>query len=133
MIAGPSVIPMYRHGDGRNIPRPHHESDCAWSGANPADAAPPRVLTRKATERLALLNAAMRRLRAMGIRVVAHSVAGEPFACGDPSIRIQRDPQVSLAALLDAAGSRNFWYDTPGHVTVSCVFEGVVVIWEEQR
>lgn len=125
MIAGPHATPL----------RLIHATDhgYAWSGANPADAAPPRVLTGNATARLALLNAAMRRLREMGIRVASHSLAGEPFACGEPSIRIQRDPDVSLAALLDAAGSRNFWQDAPGHVTVSCLFAGVCVIWEEVR
>jgi len=118
ITSGPAATPL------RLI---HARSDAAERAHNP------RVLGAQAVTRLAALNAAMRRLREMGIRVASHSLAGEPFACGDPSIRIQRDPQVSLSALLDAAGSRNFWQDAPGRVTVSCVFEGVCVIWEEVR
>lgn len=118
ITSGPAATPL------RLI---HARSDAAERAHSP------RVLGAEAVSRLATLNAAMRRLREMGIRVVSHSLAGEPVACGDPSVRIVRDPAVSLAALLDAAGSRSFWHHTPGLVTVSCLFAGVCVIWEERR
>lgn len=95
----------------------------------------PRVLTDELVERLRALNAAVRALRAMDIRVVSTTLAGEFPADGEPAIRIERQADASIAALLDAAEPRSFWCKGVGRdavTTASCQFMGVTVMWEER-
>jgi hypothetical protein len=108
--------------------------DIEWSGANPADAAPPRVLSRSLIQRLALLNNAVRELRAMGLAIVSQSIENRILAGGPPSIRIHRDPAMSIAPLLDNAGPRVFIRHNSAQTTLAyCLFKNVMVVWEERQ
>lgn len=104
--------------------------------AQPPEAArPPRVLCEGTVRRLAALNDALRALRAMGVRVLEHSVRGAFPADDEPLIRIERNPAESIAALLDAAGPRSYWTRGTGAdaVTVaSCTLLECRVMWEER-
>lgn len=94
----------------------------------------PTVLNASVQARLQIINAAVRRLRAMGIRVLAHRVDGEFPSDDEPTVRIVREPAVSIAALLDAAGPRGYWtrVERGQRVTTAfCLFDGVLVLWEE--
>lgn len=103
---------------------------------NPDSARPPRVLCDQVVRRLTVLNGALRALRTMGIRVLEHSVHGQfPGDECEPTIRIERDPATSIAALLDAAGPRSYWQRGIGAdaVTVAfCSFMSCCVMWEER-
>ena len=106
-----------------------------WSGANPADAPPPRVLCVETNRRLALMNAAVRRLRALGLRVEAQNIEGEFPAEAGPSVRIE-GPACARAALLDVAGPCRWTVMGRDGVTVkaaACEFAGVWVLWEEAQ
>ena len=106
-----------------------------WSGANPADAPAPRVLCGEMSRRLALLNAAARELRRLGVRIVAQSLAGEFPADQEPSIRIVRDPARPFGPFLDAAAPRQ-WIrllrDGQSLAVAYTTFHGVLVTWEER-
>lgn len=104
------------------------------SGADPGHPAPPRVLCRDTFERLVRLNAAVRALREMGLHVLEQHVRGEFPTGGEPTVRIRRDPEQSIAPLLDAAGPRR-WVRGQGEcarATVFAPFHGVMVVWEEK-
>lgn len=123
LIHGPAATPL----------RLIHAHDPA---AGAGKLAAPRVLSDEVLARLTALNAAVRSLRAMGIRVRSTRLDGEfPADIGEPSIRIERNPAVSLAPLLDAAGPRSYWrryVRGAEEVTAFCVFQGCVVLWEER-
>lgn len=128
MIAGPHATPL-------RLIHSHHDHDrtWSWSGGNPADAAPPRVLTHIATARLAALNGAVRDLRAMGLKIKSQTLGNAILAGGPPLVRISRDPAVSIAPLLDAAGPRVFVQVGNPPVTIAhCLLRGVMVAWEER-
>lgn len=119
MITNATIYPM--HG-----PR---------GGYNPAQR-PAHVLTSQATRHLARMNAAMRTLRTLGVRVLECHLEGGWPAINEPLIRIERDPQRPFAAFLDAAGPRQ-WVciarDGVSIKTAACKLEGVWVVWEEQQ
>lgn len=96
----------------------------------------PRVLCRDTLDRLITLNAAVRALRKMGLQVVEQHLRGEFPAEGEPTVLITRDPDRSIAPLLDAAGPRR-WIRGPvgtadAITTAYAPFRGVLVIWEER-
>jgi hypothetical protein len=125
MIFGPHATPL------RLIHS--HDHDRAWSGGNPADATPPRVLCRTLIQRLAVLNNAVRELRAMGLAIESQSIGNAILSGGPPLVRIRRDPAVSIARLLDAAGPRVFVRIGNPPVTIAhCLLRGVMVAWEER-
>lgn len=98
-------------------------------------APPPRVLCRDTLDRLILLNAAVRALRDLGLHVLEQHLSGDFPAQGEPLVRIKRDPDVSIAALLDAAGPRRWirGVGAPGAVsTAFAPFMGCLVTWEER-
>ncbi len=122
MIHGPHATPL-RLIHARAVPSP--------------DAAPaPRVLSDAVVRRLTTLNDALRALRAQGLRVLEHSVDGQyPGAEDEPTIRIERNPAESIAALLDASGPRSYWQrgiGTEAVTVASCSFRGCCVMWEER-
>lgn len=88
---------------------------------------PPRVITPEFQLRLGRLNHAIRELRGLGLQVVWSRLSG-PF----PQAHIQRDADVSLGALMDRMGPRNF-LQIDGCTVVSGVFEGVTVSWVEPQ
>lgn len=103
----------------------------------PQDAAQPRVFCRDTLDRLITLNAAVRELRDMGLQVLEQHLRGDFPAQGEPTVVIKRDPNRSIAPLLDAAGPRR-WIRGPvgrlGAVTTAYApFRGVLVIWEERH
>lgn len=101
----------------------------------PTERAPvPSVLCQRTVARLATLNTAVRRLRELGVRIVAAQVDGDWPADDEPLVRIERDPQQSFAAFLDEAGPR-VWAQLHGtQVTqASALFHGVMVVWEESH
>jgi len=103
-----------------------------WSGSNPADAPPPRVLCAEVVRRLADLNAAVRTLRALGVRIVSQDIDGAFPADGEPLIRIEHDKARPFAPVLDAVGSRS--YRVCGTTTIGFGrINGVVVVWEDER
>lgn len=102
-----------------------------WSGANPADAEPPRVLNSKFIDRLAAANAASRGLRELGMVVLDVDLHADHDRA---TLMIERDLAQDLRPLLDAArqqGHRPWWaYDclsNVGHV----VYRGALVTWRE--
>lgn len=116
MIAGPHAIPS----------RLFH-----------ADAAPrpaPAVLCQRTVERLAQLNSAVRRLRALGVRVLETQLDGTWPADGEPLVRIERDPDMPFGPFLDEAGPRTWVQLQGGAVShAAATFHGVTVTWEEQQ
>ncbi len=97
----------------------------------------PRVLCHDTLDRLITLNAAVRELREMGLQVLEQHLRGDFPAQGEPTVLIKRDPNRSIAPLLDAAGPRR-WIRGPaaslGAVTTAYApFRGVLVVWEEQH
>lgn len=92
----------------------------------------PRVFNVDAIDRLARLNDAVRAIRRMGIRIIEQTPCGEFPAEGEPCIRIARDPDQSIAALLDAAGPRTWVVIGRAGQTsrAACAFRGVTVIIE---
>lgn len=101
-----------------------------------ANVVQPRVLGRDTLDRLITLNAAVRELREMGLQVLEQHLHGDFPAEGEPTVVIKRDPNRSIAPLLDAAGPRR-WIRGPvadfGAVTTAYApFRGVLVIWEER-
>lgn len=118
------------------VPPARDAREWFWSGANPADAPAPRVLCVETNRRLALMNAAVRALRELGVRIEGARIEGEFPAEDGPSIRIARDPAKPFGPFLDAAGPR-LWMvlptaDRPVKVA-ACLFMGVWVIWEEAQ
>lgn len=101
----------------------------------PAERPPvPSVLCQHTVARLAMLNAAVRRLRELGVRIVGAQVNGEWPADDEPLVRIERDPLRSFGAFLDEAGPR-VWAQLHGTkvAQASALFHGVMVVWEESH
>lgn len=125
MIIGPHAISlrlMHLYRAGR-----------AWSDVDDEIKTRPRVLNRVLLQRLGLVNRAVRSLRAMGLPIESQSLENKILAGGPPLVRIRRDPTVSIAPLLDAAGPRVFVRLGSARVTFAhCMFEGVMVMWEER-
>jgi hypothetical protein len=122
--AGPHAVPL----------RLVHAATAAQAAGVPELAAP-RVFSDEVLTRLCNLNAAVRGLRAMGIRVRATNLSGEYAGADEPSIHIHRDPASSIAALLDAAGPRRYVPHTVDGVamaSVRCAYRGCLVMWEER-
>lgn len=99
-----------------------------WSGADPADAPPPTVLSTERLHRLRSANEASRRLRAMGLQVLHIDINADIR----PVLRIFRDLKTDLRPLLDAAlPNRAWWSCCPlsriGHVC----FCGALISWDE--
>ena len=95
-----------------------------------------RVLNTDMLERLTLLNRVVREIREMGIPIVSARVVGEFPSEGEPSVRIRRDLDRSIAPLLDAAGPRMSWMRRQGGRdtwTTYCTLAGVLILWEEPR
>lgn len=97
--------------------------------------AEPRVLGHDTLDRLITLNAAVRELREMGLHVLEQHLRGDFPAQGEPTVLIKRDPNRSIAPLLDAAGPRRWIRGPVGSraavTTAYAPFRGVLVIWEE--
>ena len=124
MIIGPHVIPLrIIHA----VP-----PDRAWHGANPAHAAPPRVLCEQTIARLAALNAVARRLREWGLAIAEQQLEGEWPARNQPLVRLRRDPARSIAPLLDATRDRSWLSIGRGPTTAHAELDGVMVVWEVQ-
>lgn len=103
-----------------------------WSGGNPADAPPPRVLCAEVVRRLASINAVVRALRSLGVRILEQHIEGPYPANGDPMVRIERDPARPFGPVLDAMGRRA--YIAMSDRTLGCArIDGVVITWEEPR
>ena len=103
-------------------------------GHNPASR-PAHVLNDIAIRNLTRMNAAARALRRLDVRIVECHLDGEWPAVSEPSIRIERDPNRSFAAFLDAAGPRRWMSidrDGASIKAAACKLEGVWVIWEER-
>ncbi|MDR0441581.1 MAG: hypothetical protein LBI59_11495 [Candidatus Accumulibacter sp.] len=101
-----------------------------WPAAPDAPAETPecRVFDAETVMRLVLVNNATRALREMGYRVTGQCLY--PRYDLPPHVSIQRDPQVSLAPLLDASGEHRWVKSGPqklGRVT----YRGVTVTWVE--
>lgn len=104
--------------------------------ANPAPrGAAPTVLTLDAVDRLAVLNNAVRQLRALGARIVETRIDGPwPSVDGTPLIRIARDPHASFARVLDALGPRTWLQLHRGAVSQAAAqYLGTTVVWEERQ
>jgi len=105
----------------------------ARAGRNPASR-PATILSERAHQHLAKMNAAARALRALGVRVLACHLEGEWPAVNEPSIRIERDPSRSFAAFLDAAGPRQ-WVtiarDGISTKAAACRLQDVWIVWDE--
>lgn len=93
--------------------------------AQKAPLAPRRVLADSLLDRLAQLNRARRALRDMNLRV-----ARVVWCDGSPFIEIEREPHVSLNALLDRMGRRVFRC-VNGRTRITGSFLGVTVCWFE--
>lgn len=103
-----------------------HPARAACVGsANTAGDYQPRVFTAPAVERLGRANHAWRELRNLGLRVPRITWTKQ-----GPLLRIERDPDASLASLLDRMGPRSF-RACDGCTEVSGEFEGVTVYWVE--
>jgi hypothetical protein len=116
-------------------PRRIHDPDqWFWYGANPADAPPPQVLNAEIVRRLGLLNAAVRRIRALGLRVLEQSISGTWPSQGEPTVLIERRRDQPIAPLLDAVTVRR-WIppaDDPDALIGYATLDGVGVIWVER-
>lgn len=121
-----------------NLQLVHSNASCAaeeepdyrweWSGADPAKAAPPRVLTEPMRARLEAANRARRALLLLGYEVLEVDL----YACeGRAVVRIAR--ALDLRPLLDAARPERPWFANDrlkvgGHV----IFENALVCWEDE-
>ncbi len=92
----------------------------------------PRVFNAERSVRLANLNAALRGLRTLGVRVLDVCLDGEfPAPEGEPLVRIEHDPDRSFGAFLDAVGPRTYVHLVGTPKRVGAHYQGVTLLWEE--
>lgn len=132
-----SVIPFahtrFLHTAGGAVPIGNPIADPVAEPAQRGTA--PTVLTLDAVDRLAILNHAVRQLRALGARVVETRIDGPwPSVDGSPLIRIARDPARPFAQVLDALGPRRWLQLHRGAVSQAAAqYLGTTVVWEERQ
>lgn len=88
----------------------------------------PRVLSENLVSRLTAVNRAVRRLKAMGYRVIYQEL--EPVVGCLPRIQIERRSDISIADLLDHSSVRN-WIMSGGKKLGYALFMDIAVWWEE--
>ncbi|MBO9538751.1 hypothetical protein [Herbaspirillum sp.] len=83
-----------------------------------------KVLTAEVAHRLSKMNAASRKLRQMGYRIVGEILADTP------TVIVERGAGGSIASLLDRSG-KPYWCEKHGVKYGCALFMGITVTWRE--